>query len=361
MVAREVSSTRTWLDVADAPLIESLRFRRPDGTDADYEGMAAVFRAASAEDEVPWSPTATNVREEMEGSSSLDVARDVVVADVDGRIVAVASVERAVRAGKAMYDLHGDVAPDVRRRGIGRALLHENLRRARERADELRDPFPITVRAFAEVTEVGGRALLDAEGFEINRWFFLMRRPSLDDIPDALLPEGIEIRPVRPDQHRAIFDAEFEAFRDHWQPHDYDEAEFESLYKKADIDTDLWVVAWDGDQIAGVVQNWIWADENARLGVKRGWLEHISVRREWRRRGLGRAITAESLRRLRAAGMEDAMLGVDAENPTGALGLYEGLGFRVEAVRRGYYQDPKEDALILWHRNLAAKFSRPDR
>lgn len=336
MVARDITPTHTWLDLADAPPIEGLRFRRPDGTDADYEAMAAVFRATSAEDDVPWAPTATNVREEMEGSSSLDPARDVVAADSDGRIVAVASVERAVRAGKPMYDLHGEVAPDVRRRGIGRALLHENLRRARERAEELSDPFPITVRAFAEITQVGARALLDAEGFEINRWFFLMRRPTLDDIPEASLPEGIEIRPVRPDHHRAIFDAEFEAFRDHWQPHDYDEAEFESLHKKADVDTSLWVVAWDGDEIAGVVQNWIWAEENRRLGVKRGWLEHISVRRPWRRRGLGRAITAESLRRLRAAGMGDAMLGVDAENPTGALGLYEGLGFEVDQRASAY-------------------------
>ena len=111
-------------------------------------------------------------------------------------------------------------------------------------------------------------------------------------------------------------------------PDDYDEVQFEALFKKTDLDTDLWVVAWDGDAIAGVIQNWIWTDENERLGVKRGWLEKISVRRRWRRRGLARAMTAESFRRLRAAGMTDAMLGVDTENPTGALGLYESFGFR---------------------------------
>jgi mycothiol synthase len=298
--------------------------------------MAALLRATCAEDRIPWAPSAINVREDMEGSSNLDPARDAVIAEIDGTVVALATVERALRAGRPMYDLHGDVAPDQRRRGIGRALLHENLRRARERADEVDDPFPITVRGFAEITEVGQRALLDSEGFTINRWFFLMRRPTLDDIPEAPLPAGIELRPVTPEHHRAIFDAEFEAFRDHWQPHDYDEAEFESQHKKADIDTDLWVVAWDGDEIAGVVQNWIWRDENERLGVKRGWLEHISVRRPWRRRGLGRAITAESLRRLRAAGMTDAMLGVDAENPTGALGLYERLGFVVDQRASAY-------------------------
>jgi mycothiol synthase len=324
------------LTLADAPAIDGLRFRRPDGSDSDYAAMAAVIDAANIEDQVPWLPTPTNLREEMEGSSALDPLRDVVLAAINGRVVAVASTERALRGGQPMFDVHGHLRPEYRRRGIGRALLHENVRRTREIADVHGDPYPLTVRGWVGEREAGHRALLESQGFTINRWFFMMRRPTLDDIPEASLPDGIDLRPVRPEHHRAIFDAEFEAFRDHWQPHDYDEAEFEALYRKADIDTDLWVVAWDGDEIAGVVQNWIWPDENAQLGVKRGWLEHISVRRPWRRRGLGRAISAEALRRLRSAGMDDAMLGVDAENPTGALGLYEALGF-VTAERASAY------------------------
>jgi mycothiol synthase len=84
-----------------------------------------------------------------------------------------------------------------------------------------------------------------------------------------------------------------------------------------------------------------WREEHTALGIERGWLEHISVRRPWRRRGLGRAITAESLRRLRAAGMTDAMLGVDADNPTGAVGLYEGLGFELERKATAYWSQPR--------------------
>ncbi len=330
------ASTDTWLDLADAPSIDGLRFRRPRRDDAEYEALAALIGAANRHDEDPWLPTATNLREEMEGSSTLDPARDALVAEIDGTVVALAQAERVLRAGQPMYDLQGQVTPEVRRRGIGRAVLHANLRRAIEHGVEAGDPFPLTVRGFASEREFGHRVLLDSEGFTINRWFFLMHRQTLEDVPEAPLPEGIELRPVRPADHRAIFDAEFEAFQDHWQPHDYDEKEFESLHKKADIDTDLWVVAWDCDEIAGVVQNWIWAEENEQLGVKRGWLEHISVRRPWRRRGLGRAITAESLRRLRGVGMTDAMLGVDAENPTGALGLYEGLGFDVTQRSSAY-------------------------
>jgi ribosomal protein S18 acetylase RimI-like enzyme len=135
---------------------------------------------------------------------------------------------------------------------------------------------------------------------------------------------------VTAEQHRAIFDAEREAFRDHWSSREQTDEDFTFIFGRPELDTDLWVVAWDGDQIAGVVQTWIYPEENATLGVDRGWLEHISVRRAWRRRGVGRAITAEALRRVAAAGMTEAMLGVDAENPTGALGLYEGLGFEVD-------------------------------
>ena len=138
---------------------------------------------------------------------------------------------------------------------------------------------------------------------------------------------------------RMIIAAENEAFRDHWGHREMTESTYRQTYDRPELDTDLWVVAWSDDEIAGVVQNWIWPEENERLGVKRGWLEHISVRRPWRRQGLARAITAASLVRLREAGMEDAMLGVDSENANGALGLYESLGFDIASRASAYRRD----------------------
>ena len=143
----------------------------------------------------------------------------------------------------------------------------------------------------------------------------------------------------REDQWRTILAAENEAFRDHWGHREMGESAYKATFGRAELDTDLWVVAWDGDQVAGVVQNWIWPEENERLGVKRGWLEHISVRRPWRRRGLARAITAASLVKYREVGLDEAMLGVDSENPNGALGLYEGLGFTVASRAAAYRRD----------------------
>ncbi len=317
------------LQLAHAPAIDGLRFRRPRGDEADYEAMAAVITEANLHDGQEEIRLARHVREELETAPGVDPAVDVVVADIDGRMVAEAGVERTVRDGVVVYDLWGHVHPDVRRRGLGRALLRENLRRTAERAAGEPAGEVVEIRSHAQEDEIGNRALLDAHGLEPIRWFFLMRRPTLDDIPDAPLPDGLEFRPVTSDQHRAIFDAEVEAFRDHWSSREKTDEDFDRTFAREELTTDLWVVAWDGEEIAGVVQNWIWPEENATIGVARGWLEHISVRRPWRRRGLGRAITAEALRRLAAAGMTEASLGVDAENPTGALGLYEGLGFEV--------------------------------
>ena len=74
--------------------------------------------------------------------------------------------------------------------------------------------------------------------------------------------------------------------------------------------------------------NYVFPEENEKLGIQRGWLEHISVRRPYRRRGLAGALIADSMRALRDRGLEEAALGVDAENPSGALHLYESFGFR---------------------------------
>ena len=314
---------------------------RPFRDADDYTRLAELSSAAHRHDGMPWLPTAANLKVEMEGSDGVDPVRDVVLAEVNGALVAAAGVERVMRDGTVTFDVWGNVLPAHRRRGLGTSLLTWNLRRATERAAEEDPATPIAAQAHAEDDEIGHRRLLANAGFESVRHFFLMRREALGDIPAAPLPDGIEIRLVTPVQHRAIFDAEHEAFRDHWGSRELGEDAFRTLFARSELDTDLWVVAWDGDQVAGVVQNWVWPEENEQLGVKRGWLEHVSVRRPWRRQGLGRALMAAALTRLREARLEEAMLGVDSENPTGAMSLYEGLGFVIDR-RSAAYRRPLE-------------------
>lgn len=327
------NSTRVPLPrAARLPEVSFRFFRDP----SDYARLAGLTASANQYDEIPWVPSARQLETEIGGKSSIDPRQDLLFAELDGQVVASTLVQRVVRDDSPMYDMEGFVHPEFRRRGLGTALLEWSLDRIRQRA-AIEDPgVNVTVEGGAEDQEAAHRVLLEGAGFEIVRHFFLMRRPTLDDVPEAAMPPGLEIRPVTEDQRRQIIAAEFEAFRDHWGHREMTEEAVQTTLKMAELNTDLWVVAWDGDQVAGAVENWIWPEENEKLGVKRGWLERISVRRPWRRRGLARALTARSLIRLREAGMVEGMLGVDSQNPNGALGLYEGLGFEVYSRAAAY-------------------------
>jgi ribosomal-protein-alanine N-acetyltransferase len=78
-------------------------------------------------------------------------------------------------------------------------------------------------------------------------------------------------------------------------------------------------------------------------------INSLAVAPAWRRRGAARRLLAHILHETAQAGVRAATLEVRASNAA-ARALYEGLEFKVEGIRRDYYQDPREDALILWKR-----------
>ena len=87
-------------------------------------------------------------------------------------------------------------------------------------------------------------------------------------------------------------------------------------------------------------------------------INSLAVDEAWRRRGHARRLLEAVLADAAAAGARSATLEVRRSNDA-ARALYEGLGFSVDAVRRDYYQHPREDALILWNRRLATDTIAP--
>jgi ribosomal protein S18 acetylase RimI-like enzyme len=120
-----------------------------------------------------------------------------------------------------------------------------------------------------------------------------------------------------------------EIFRDEWGEVDSSEASWLRFREDPNHDPSLFVVAFDGDEIAGQILNVIDPGDVARKGRVRGLLDSVGVREPWRRRGLARAMIVRSLHVLRERGAQDAYLGVDAENPNQAMTLYESCGFRI--------------------------------
>jgi ribosomal protein S18 acetylase RimI-like enzyme len=218
-------------------------------------------------------------------------------------------------------------------------MLHHNERHLREVAIGRRFAGTTYISSWSEDKNPGNIALLKAEGYRQHRTFYLMVRPNLENIEAVPLPAGLEIRPVQEDQLWSLFLADNEAFRDHFGGIDPSENAFRRWTGDETFDPGMFVVAWDGDEIAAAVINSIDPKENVLHGYRRGLLDSVFTRRAWRKRGIATALIARSLVLLRDRGMTSAQLGVDAANPNAALHLYESMGFGVDQRGSAWRKD----------------------
>jgi mycothiol synthase len=312
----------------------------------DYPNIVAILHGCADVDGLERSEKLEDVANTYAHLHNSDPYTDMLFAEVNDEVVGYSRVWWAVEgSGQWIGFQLGNVLPQWRRKGIGSILLRFNEERLGQIATQLKQSGQLPVDApclldnFVSSTETDRINLLEKRGYKAVRYAFEMVRPDLEYIPDLPLPPGVEVRPVAPEHVRLIWEASNEAFRDHWGYIPDPWEEFERFMNDPDYDPSLWRVAWQGDQVAGMVLSYIDKDQNELYGRKRGYTENICVRRAWRKQGLAKALIALSLIALKEHGMTEAGLGVDAENTSGALHLYESMGYRV-VKRSTIYRKP---------------------
>ncbi|MBZ0319119.1 MAG: GNAT family N-acetyltransferase [Anaerolineae bacterium] len=220
----------------------------------------------------------------------------------------------------------GFVHPDYQGLGIGRRLVAEGEQRAA--LTTVPPDAKIFVRHQINHEDRAAAALLTEMGYRFIRFFVQMGihfGPTPPPTPEW--SPGITVRTVRSEEDlRLTYEAAMEAFRDHWDPHQFTFDQWLHFrVKRPDFEPSLWFLAMDGDEIVGTTLGYPNRDDDPKFG----WISEVSVRRNWRKRGIGMALMYSALGEFHRRGFERVGLNVDGENPTGAKRLYERVGMSV--------------------------------
>jgi ribosomal protein S18 acetylase RimI-like enzyme len=236
------------------------------------------------------------------------VGKDNLVAEVGGRVV-----------GYSALSTRGELALAARDDALADELLDRIGARARARGDGA-----VTLTVLSPESPLA--RLVERHPFELEHETVLMWRRLGGSIEQVPVPEGVAIRTFRTEDAESVhglLDQAYGAWDPLYVPVAHDDW-VSWMTGDPEFEADLWWLAERDATLVGCALHW-----------SSGWLKDVGVRDSERGRGLGAALVTAGLREFARRGVRRVGLKVDAGNPTGAIGLYERLGFvtdRREAV-----------------------------
>ena len=238
----------------------------------------------------------------------------------DGQIVASIGIESRKNVH---VHTHTYVHPAYQKQGIGTYLLKAAEERAYAYIPLAPDGARVALRGWIGSANTVAQRLLEKNGFTPIRNFWRMGIELQETPPLAQWAEGITVRTLQTGMEHALYEADDEAFQDHWGYISTDFAEWSHwAFGGEHFEPALWFLAMDGKEIAAFA---LCADEQE----SGGWVHVLGVRRPWRRKGLGLALLHHAFGEFYRRNIHNVYLGVDAQSLTGATRLYERAGMHV--------------------------------
>lgn len=307
------------------------QWRSATADDAD-----AIFECAREMDAVD-HPHFVTTREDIGhefGHSYVDLERDSLVAfDGVGTLVAYGfTILNPSRETLVQSLLHGGVRPFARGRGIGRQLLSWQESRALQQLATVDANAPGWMVMEADERATSKVSLATRHGFHIARYFLEMHRDlSAPIVPRPL--DGFDFAGFDQSHVEVTRRARNDAFRDHWGSQTMNEETWKEFVHREVFRPELSYLALspDGD-VAGFVLSEVREQNFETQGYSSAYIGYVGVPRAYRGRGIAPALLTHTMAEIATTGLEMAVLDVDSDNPTGALGLYTEMGF-TEAQR----------------------------
>lgn len=310
----------------------TLRLFRPD----DLPALVEIANTAADVDAGDEHFDLDTLREEFESKN--DPERDCFVAVLpDGRLAGYAYVEQRHDEDRVWGYGWGVVHPDLRRQGIGTALLRAADARFVEHLEAVEvGERVIFIHRFLKASVPGAIALAVAAGYTLHRSSYRFRCALDRPLAPADPPPGFVFQPFdRARDAQAVYEVDQAAFMDgggqplrmsyeYWVQH---------YLERKEYDPALWIVLVDETtgQPVGAAITFSWGPDDPSLA----WINRVGVLRAYRGRGLAKALLRQSLYASQQRGFTRAALGVRADNPS-ALKAYTSVGMEKYATFTHY-------------------------
>lgn len=293
----------------------------------DVDAVLDVVRAIDAIEHPNYLATREEVEEEL-GYSFVDRERDTLIGfAADGRPVAAGIVLEPPRQETLVREfLNGGVHPDFWGHGIGRELLAWQIARGQQKLAASEKRLPGWIVGYADARAPQRERLLRHAGLEPVRYFLSLERSLAEPVPEVVPTEDARIVPYTTELSAAVHAARDEAFLDHWGSQPLSDEQWET-FLSGTFRADVSFVALAGDEVAGFVLCQVNEEDWVSQGFTGAYISMLGTTRAHRGKRIAPALLAASMTACAALGWERSTLDVDAENPSGALGLYTGMGF----------------------------------
>ena len=315
-------------------------FTARGGTMEDLESAAALFNRWShtviGRDEIA---SADIIRNDLQ-SPGFDLQEDIrLVFAPDGDLIGYVEAWTTTKPPVHPW-IWGRVDPQYEGNGIGTWLMQwaeeRVLRVLPEVPDDLR--FAPHVGTYRQAER--SKRLFEKLGYRHIRSSYQMLIEMDGLVPEPEFPAGITVHTYHPGTDAAaVYRAQRDSFRDHFgfveQPFEEGLEKFKHFWDQEGFDPTLLFLAMDGNEIAGISLCPPHSFEDPEMG----WVGTLGVRREWRKRGIGLALLRHSFNEFYRRGKRKVGLGVDAQNLTGALRLYENAGMHVHQAFDQYEKE----------------------
>jgi mycothiol synthase len=300
--------------------------------DADTAAWAELLAAVENADHTGENYDADDLIDELV-DPKLNSATDTIGLWSDGMMVGYGKVS----GPDEVIDVHrvfaeGCVHPQWRGRGLGGSLMTWLTDRATDMHQERHPEALGEVGTFAISTNSSALKLFAARGFEACRYFFQMERHlGAEPVPTSPVADGLRLVEFDPTYDEALRLTHNDVFLDHWGSTPKDPETWKTWFtgSRAFRAAQSYLVL-DGERIAAYVLGYEYVADTAATGIRELYVGQVGTRRDYRGRGAARAALARVMTVAEDAGFRRVSLGVDAENPTGALGLYETVGFQTK-------------------------------